>query len=129
MGTETILMAEDDEIVRTFTRRALEMHGYKVLDAEHAERAMEISGSYPAPIHLLLTDMLMPGMNGRQLAEKFRVQRPGVPVLYMSGYTDDVIQEQGLLEEDAVFLQKPFSPMLLVEVIQEALALKAEQLA
>ncbi|MEO7425567.1 MAG: PAS domain S-box protein [Fibrobacteria bacterium] len=126
MGTETILMAEDDQIVRTFTRRALEMHGYKVLEAEHAEKAMEISGSYPEPIHLLLTDMLMPGMNGRELAEKFRVQRPGIPVIYMSGYTDNVIQEQGLLGEGAVFLQKPFSPMVLVDVIQEALALNTE---
>jgi two-component system cell cycle sensor histidine kinase/response regulator CckA len=126
MGIETILMAEDDEIVRTFTRRALEMHGYKILEAEHAERAMEISGTYPGPIHLLLTDMLMPGMNGRELADKFRIQRPGVPVLYMSGYTNDVIKDQGMLEPGAVFLQKPFSPMVLIDVIQEALAMNPQ---
>jgi CheY-like chemotaxis protein len=126
LGTETILMAEDDRIVRTFTRRALEMHGYKVLEAEHGEMAMEISGTYPGPIHILLTDMLMPGMNGRELADKFKVQRPNIPLLFMSGYTDEVIMDQGMLEAGSVFLHKPFSPTLLIEVIQEALAANQE---
>lgn len=125
-GKETILMAEDDSTVRTFTRRTLELQGYRVLEAEDAESALRLSSGHEGAIHLLLTDMLMPGMNGRELADRFKLERPGTPVLFMSGYTGEVIIDQGLLEEGALFIQKPFSPSLLIEMIQCALEAKSE---
>jgi len=119
-------MAEDDPIVRRFTRRALEMNGYKVLEAEDGECALRLSAGHPETIHLLLTDMLMPGMNGRELADRFRSERPQTPVVFMSGYTDEVIVDQGLLEAGALFIQKPFSPAILIDLIQSVLEPKPE---
>ncbi|HKP97631.1 MAG TPA: response regulator [Fibrobacteria bacterium] len=120
-GAETILLVEDDAIVRTFTRRALEIHGYEVLETEDGESAIRIGGKHEGTIHLLLTDILMAGINGRDLATSFRQLFPHTPVLFMSGYTDEVVVHLGLLEENSMFLQKPFSPALLIEAVSEAL--------
>ena len=120
-GTETILMVEDDAIVRNFTRRTLELHGYKVLEAEDGENALFMCEKHEGTIHLLLTDILMPGMNGRELADRFKMDHPHTPTLFMSGYTDEVVVHMGLLEEGDRFIQKPFAPAYLVEIVREAL--------
>lgn len=125
-GTETILVAEDDAMVRTFTRRALELYGYTVLEAEDGDGALDLSASHKGTIHLLITDILMPGMNGRELADQFKWERPDTTVLFMSGYTDEVVVNMGLLKEFDLFLQKPFSPVYLNEVVSAALRAKSQ---
>lgn len=120
-GTETILVAEDDRGVRGLTCHVLRSSGYTVLEAADGEDALRAAGRYPGPIHLLLTDVVMPGMNGRELAERLHVTRPHVRVLYLSGYTDDAIVRHGVLEERAEFLQKPFTPLALTSRIRKIL--------
>lgn len=119
--TETVLLAEDDPMVRSFVRTALEIHGYKVLEAEDGEKAIELAETHQGAIHILLTDILMPGMNGRRLSELFKKAHPEAPVLFMSGYTDEVIVDQGLLEEGSFFIQKPFAPAQLIKFLKEVL--------
>ena len=108
-GSETILLAEDNKKVRTFTQRILKEQGYKVLEAVDGNNALELLDSYEGVVHLLLTDVIMPGMNGRDLYKKASLKRPDLKVLYMSGYTDAVIDHHGILEEGLSFIQKPFS--------------------
>ncbi len=120
-GTEVVLLAEDSDQVRQLTQRILERHGYKVLVAETGMKAMEILSTYTGPVHLLLTDVVMPGMNGRALYESVSAKYTELRVLYMSGYTDDVIAHQGVLDEGVHFIQKPFTVTGLAIKVREVL--------
>jgi PAS domain S-box-containing protein len=120
-GTETVLLAEDDDSVRALARTALLSSGYTVLEARDGQEALEVSQQAPGPIHLLATDVVMPKMNGRQLAEHLTARWPGLQVLYMSGYTDDAIVRHGVLEKGMAFLQKPFTPITLARKVREVL--------
>jgi CheY-like chemotaxis protein len=118
---ETILVVEDDPSVRYMMKRALEDAGYTVLDAGDAGEALEVLSRAPATIRLLLTDVVMPGKNGRELAEDVGKQVPGLPVLFTSGYTDGEIERRGLLRPGAAFIQKPLTPDVLVRAVRERL--------
>jgi CheY-like chemotaxis protein len=120
-GTETVLLAEDEDSVRRLAQRVLEHAGYRVLVAKNGSEAEALSASHDGPIHLLVTDMVMPLMNGRMLAERLRSQRPGLDVLYLSGYTDATATKKGFLEGGEHFLQKPFSNDTLTRKVREAL--------
>ncbi|HWP37270.1 MAG TPA: response regulator, partial [Gemmatimonadales bacterium] len=106
---ETVLVAEDEKSIRELTVRVLERLGYRVLAAEDPSQAIELAEQYGAVIHLLITDVIMPGMNGRDLANRLKTLHPGLRTLYMSGYTADVIAHHGVLNEGVLFVQKPFS--------------------
>ncbi|OLB12251.1 MAG: hypothetical protein AUH07_08265 [Gemmatimonadetes bacterium 13_2_20CM_70_9] len=120
-GSETILVVEDEEAVRSLSRRALEASGYTVLAAADGPDAVRLLERYGGPIHLVLTDVIMPGMNGRELAERLVQRRPGLRVLYMSGYPGDAIVHRGALEPGTAFLQKPFMPEDLARKVREVL--------
>ena len=120
-GTETILLVEDDEAVRSVTRRALLRFGYHVLSASRGLEALEMASSYKDTIDLLLTDIMMPGMNGVEVAAAVSRLRPGLLVFFMSGYADQDLVRQGLLEPGTHFLQKPFTPQELAERIRRIL--------
>ena len=119
--TETVLLAEDDKTVRTLVRMVLQEHGYTVLAAPHGVEALRISEAHQGVIHLLVTDVVMPGMNGRELAQRLALARPDMKVLYVSGYTDDVIIRHGVLEAGIAFLQKPFTPDVLARKVRDVL--------
>ncbi len=119
--SETILLAEDNQKVRSFAHRVLKKQGYKVLEAADGHNALELLESYEGEVHLLLTDVIMPGMNGRDLYEKAAAKRPELKVLYMSGYTDSVIEKHGIPEEGLSFIQKPFSLNQFSSKIREVL--------
>ena len=121
LGTETILLVEDDAQVRKITSEILQASGYRVLEARAPEEALQLGREHGGPIQLLLTDVIMPGMNGRQLAEKILAERPGVKVLFMSGYTDDVILRHGVLDSEMAFLQKPITPASLLRKVTQVL--------
>jgi len=122
-GRETILLVEDEGAVRELARDILEANGYAVLEARHGDEALAICERHSEPIHLMLTDVVMPGMNGRELAERLARLRPETKVLYMSGYTDNAIVLHGVLNGRAVFLQKPFTPDALARKVREVLSL------
>ncbi|MBC7932299.1 MAG: PAS domain S-box protein [Rubrivivax sp.] len=120
-GTETILLAEDEEVVRTMTKNILEECGYTVLAAADGKFALDVAASHGGEIDLLLTDVVMPQMSGRRLAEHMKTTHPGTRVLYMSGYTDDAILRHGVIEETAAFMEKPYSPDALARKVREVL--------
>lgn len=120
-GTETVLLVEDEGFLRDLARKVLEMNGYKVLQAASGAEAIEMCSSYGEPIHLLVTDVVMPRMSGGELAERLTQDMPALRVLYMSGYTDDSIVQHGILNEDMAFLQKPFTPTTLARKVREVL--------
>jgi PAS domain S-box-containing protein len=121
-GSETVLLVEDDEPLRTLAREILSIQGYTVLDAVSPSEALRLADVHPGPIHLLLTDVVMPQMNGRQVADHLLAARPGLQVLFMSGYTDAAIVEHGVLEPGTHFLQKPFTPDGLSRKVREVLS-------
>jgi CheY-like chemotaxis protein len=120
-GTETVLLVEDDEAVRALSRHVLERCGYTVLAADNGEAALQAAKSHAGPIHVVVTDVVMPGMGGREAAGKLAEFRPGVRVLYLSGYTDDAVVRHGVLESEVQFLQKPFAPAALAQKVREVL--------
>jgi PAS domain S-box-containing protein len=119
---ETILVVEDEEAVRELIQTVLHEKGYEVLTAHDPQQAEEVSARFPRDIQLLLTDMVMPGISGRELATRISARRHDIRVLYMSGYTDNVITSGGMLEKGLAFLQKPFSPATLVQKVREVLS-------
>ncbi|MGO8786710.1 MAG: PAS domain S-box protein [Terriglobia bacterium] len=120
-GSETILLVEDDASVRDLAARILQQQGYKVLESKSPEDALQTAEHYQAPIALLLTDVVLPNMSGRKVAEHLALLRPSMKVLYMSGYTDDAVVRNGVLEANTAFLQKPFSPASLTRKVREVL--------
>jgi CheY-like chemotaxis protein len=121
LGTETILLAEDEPALRELTRQILEGHGYTVIEAGSADGALKQAAAHSGAIDLLLTDVVMPRMSGRELAERLAQARPGLRVIFMSGYTDDGVVRYGVLVPSAAFIQKPFGPESLLAKVREAL--------
>jgi signal transduction histidine kinase/CheY-like chemotaxis protein len=120
-GTETILLAEDEEGVRELLEEVLGRNGYTVLTASSGAEAVQISEFYEGEVHLLVTDVVMPGMSGPDVASRLRARRPGIRVVFLSGYTDDALAAKGGLAAGEHFLQKPFSASELVQLIRQAL--------
>ena len=123
-GSETILIVEDSETLLKLTQKMLESYGYKVLTAQNGNEAMEIFNGHDGPIHLLLTDVVMPGMSGRKLAEQIQSENQKVKVIYMSGYTDDTISKHGVLNDDIEFIEKPYSAKDLGLKVRKVLTMK-----
>ena len=120
-GTETVMLVEDADPLRAVSQRILERHGYTVIDAPNGRVALEKARANPGVIDLLMTDAVMPGMSGRQLAEQLQELRPDLKVLFVSGYTDDAVIRHGILTPGMAFLQKPFSPEMLARKVREVL--------
>jgi CheY-like chemotaxis protein len=116
-----VLVVEDAAAVRAVTRQVLERQGYTILEAPNGEAALERAATHHGPIHLLLTDVVMPVLSGRQLAERLAQLRPETRVLYTSGYTDDSIVRHGILESGIAYLQKPFTPDSLARKVRAVL--------
>jgi two-component system, cell cycle sensor histidine kinase and response regulator CckA len=121
-GTETILLVEDDDGVRGLAKDTLEASGYTVLAVSNGDEALEISAHHSHPIDLLLTDVVMPGLGGREVAERVRQQRPAIKVLFMSGYTDDLVLTHGVADGTAAFIEKPFAAPKLLGRIRKVLS-------
>ena len=120
-GTETIMVVEDEITVRNLAVKVLKRHGYNVLEADEGNACLRILRDYDRPLDLLLTDVVMPGMNGRELYKEVKGQFPGIKVLYMSGYTEDIVTHRGVLDEGIDFLQKPFSVQALATRVRSVL--------
>jgi PAS domain S-box-containing protein len=120
-GSETILLVEDQDAVRSLTNAALKKHGYRVLEAADGEEAISLAGKHPGRIHLLLTDVVLPGMNGKELSERLKALRPDLKVLFTSGYTADVIAHRGVLDHGLSFLHKPYDLHELAAKVREML--------
>jgi PAS domain S-box-containing protein len=120
-GTETVLLVEDEEMVRDMAKEILQESGYQVLEAKHGHEALSVAEQHHGPIHLMLSDVVMPQMSGRELAEQLTPLRREMKVLYMSGYTDDAIVHHGVLDEGVAFIEKPFTPGALARKLREVL--------
>jgi signal transduction histidine kinase/DNA-binding response OmpR family regulator len=122
-GSETILLVEDEDVVRGLARQILQQAGYNVLDAGSGDEALRMCREHSDPIHLLLTDVVMPETSGKEIAQSLTSLRPGTCVLFMSGYTDDAIVHHGVLDSNVEFIQKPFTPVALARKVREVLDL------
>jgi CheY-like chemotaxis protein len=120
-GTETLLVCEDDETIRQLMCRVLTERGYQVLSAENSQKGIELAARHEGPIDLLVTDVIMQGMSGGQMAQQLKAQRPNMRILYVSGYTSDVVEQHGVLESGIQFLQKPFTAEDLARRVRELL--------
>jgi len=120
-GSETVLLVEDEESVRQLVRETLEAKGYQVLEAEDGDSALRIVSQLSGPLHMLITDVVMPGMSGRELSARLCASHPQTKVLYLSGYTEDAIVHEGVLESGTAFLQKPFTLQMLARRVREVL--------
>jgi DNA-binding NtrC family response regulator len=128
LGSETILLVEDEEMVRALIRTILQRKGYRVIEAREGQEALKILDRLRETVALLITDTVMPGMNGLDLAREITRQRPETKVLFMSGYTDHALLDQGLLLTARQFLQKPFTPDVLAGKVREMLdAVRADE--
>jgi PAS domain S-box-containing protein len=121
-GVETLLLVEDQDAVRRMIEAMLKDHGYQVLHAPDGAQAVALAERYPGAIHLLIADVILPGMNGRALAEALRRSRPEMKVMYISGYSEEIIERQGVLDSSVAYLAKPFTRDSLVSKVREALA-------
>ena len=121
MGQETILVVEDEVPVRLVTRRILELRGYTVLEAGNPRAALNLCQQYQGQVDLLITDVIMPDLSGPELAERLMESYPDLKVLFVSGYTSDVLDEYGLFGQDIVLLEKPFTPDSLTRKVRETL--------
>jgi CheY-like chemotaxis protein len=120
-GDETILLVEDEESVRRLARGILELHGYRVLEGRDGQDGESVSRGFAGTIDLLLSDVIMPKANGKAMADRIASFRPGIKVVFMSGYTDEAVLRHGLIEDRTNFIQKPFTPERLVRAVREAL--------
>ena len=120
-GTETILLVEDEDAVRRLAVSILKASGYTVLEARHCEEALRLASAHRGQINLLVTDVVMPQMSGRELAEHLTGLSPELKVLYISGYMDDTIAHHGVIAPDSAFLQKPFMPDAFARKVREVL--------
>jgi two-component system, cell cycle sensor histidine kinase and response regulator CckA len=120
-GSGTVLLVEDEEALRTLARNSLESHGYSVLEAGNGEAAMAMAEGHAGPIELLLTDVIMPGISGRELANRLSAIRPEIKILYMSGYAHDLVARYGALDPETLLLEKPFTLRALLTKVQQAL--------
>jgi CheY-like chemotaxis protein len=116
-----VLLVEDEAQVRALAARALQRAGYTVIEAQHPDEALELMSRHHGPLHLILTDVVMPGMNGRAMVEKLVPRFPDARILFMSGYTDDALAPLGVAPGDVAFLNKPFTPKELAERVREVL--------
>ena len=121
-GGETILLVEDDEAVRSLAERVLMLQGYRVITAGDGREGLEQAEAFEGPIHLLVTDVIMPRIGGRELSEKIEMVRPGIPVLFISGYTDDALLRHGVRHGEVRMLYKPFSAGEFANAVRSALA-------
>jgi PAS domain S-box-containing protein len=121
-GTETILLVEDDDTVRALAQRVLAEQGYRVLPARDGQEALVVSQTHTGPLHLMVTDVVMPRMSGPELAQVLTADRPDLLVLYVSGYMDDAIVRHGLIEASAPFLPKPYTPSMLLARVRQVLS-------
>ena len=128
-GNETVLLVEDDSEVRNLARHILVENGYTVLEAMQGVEALDISRRHQGPIHLLITDVIMPEIGGHELAVQLIKERPGIDVIYISGYTNDAIARHGVLEPGVTFIQKPFSPGVFLQKIRKLLDKKTAGLS
>jgi CheY-like chemotaxis protein len=120
-GTEVVLLTEDEDNIREPAQEILEGRGYTVLSAYDGAHALEVARQWNGPIHLLISDVVMPGMSGSELAAQLVAERPGLRVLYISGYPEDAIARHGVLQPGRSFLQKPFPPGVLLQTVREIL--------
>ena len=120
-GGNIIILVDDEPMVRDIAARILSAQGYRVIEASNGPEALHLQWSHGEPVDLLITDVVMPLMSGKELAHRLLESRPGLPVLYLSGYTQDVILNQGVMEENTVLLTKPFTSVSLLEKVREVL--------
>ncbi len=120
-GNETVLLVEDERQLRELFQIVLQENGYNVLAASDGTEAILLSERHPGALHLLISDVVMPQVGGREVAERMAAMRPNMKVLFMSGYTDDAVMRDGILDTEANFLQKPFTPSALAKKVREVL--------
>ena len=120
-GKETILLVEDEDMIREMATQTLTRQGYKVLSAMHGQEALDMYAEGSAPIDLIITDVIMPHMSGKQMVERLAETRGKMPVLYISGYTESAIVHHGILDNDVILLQKPFTPATLTQHVRAIL--------
>ena len=120
-GTETVLVVEDEAVVQRLVKRTLESAGYTVLTASDGDEALRVLEQHEGVVHLLFTDVVMPGMNGRELAARVAELRPAMKIIYTSGYTDDAVVRRGVLEDGINFVGKPHTRAELTRKVREVL--------